>query len=223
MPDQTHHYERPAIDAPVFCDSAGVEIDYGNRWGRDGPPSGTYSVTSHMERFAPLHQVADALIAHLVATFDVVVEESTKYAADLLYERDDATRAVRLTPASAVAARMTFVFTSFPSVIVHAGVLQDLLFPDCGCDACDDSWEAQAEELEWQVQAVAAGGLRERMTRRPWARYEMGLRGPDAFIGSSGARLSQYPADRARPAREVLKSVRHGWAPWPIRGVQAEV
>ncbi|WP_062213846.1 DUF6226 family protein [Demequina oxidasica] len=213
----TRPYVRPAISLPVFHDASGAVIDYGNRWGIAGPPEDSYSVTSNLERFAPVHTSADALINHLTTRYDAVVDESVSYAADLLNEQEGVTRAVRVTPTSADAAGITFVFTAFPGVIVHAGVLQDLRFPDCGCDACDESGVYQAEELEWQVLAVAAGGFRETMTSRPRAKYAMDLKYPGGSIGSHGRSLSEYPTARVRAARETLKGLADGWQPWPER------
>lgn len=40
-------------------------IDYGNRWGNDSPPEDTYSFDPHPQRFAPIHTIGEALIAHL--------------------------------------------------------------------------------------------------------------------------------------------------------------
>lgn len=65
-------YLRPAIDSPVFRDDDNQVIDYGCRW-PDSPPDDAYSVDRHPERFAPLHRVADALVA------DPRVEVSTTY------------------------------------------------------------------------------------------------------------------------------------------------
>lgn len=163
-------YVRPPIDPPVFRDAQVYVINYGDRWGRAGPPGESYSVTSNLERFAPLHTVAEALVDYLVSTFDVTRCEGIELAGAIEHPRDDVVRAVRLAPADARAASLTFVFTSFPSVVVLAGAVQEFRFPDCGCDACDESWNTQAEEMEWQGLAVAAGNFSEsiKIGRKPW-------------------------------------------------------
>ncbi|MGX9294439.1 DUF6226 family protein [Tsukamurella paurometabola] len=46
-------------------------IEYGDRWGIDSPPDDSYSRTINLDRFEPLHLVADALIDHLVSTYEV--------------------------------------------------------------------------------------------------------------------------------------------------------
>lgn len=75
--DTMSHYVRPVIDAGVFEDEQGRVIDYGNRWGDDGPPEDTYSVDPHPQRFAPIHTIGEALIAHLSETYDVSVTDGT--------------------------------------------------------------------------------------------------------------------------------------------------
>lgn len=74
-------YARPEIPVQVFRDAAGQIIEYGNRWGAGAPPEDSYSVDTHPERFAPLHTVAEALIAHLTAGYDTAVSEDLVHAA----------------------------------------------------------------------------------------------------------------------------------------------
>jgi hypothetical protein len=152
-------YARPPIAAPVFRDAAGRLIEYGARWRGQSLPDDAYSVDTNLERFRPLHAVAEALIEFLAVTYDVTVSEG--HGDDILHARDDIVRATRITPCDPTAAPLTFVFTSYPSVIVHAGLLTDFLYPVCGCDACDSSWSDEADEMEWHVLAVAAGKFTE--------------------------------------------------------------
>ena len=63
-------YRRPVIAGAEFCDDDGVVIAYGDRWGADSPPTDSYSVLSNVERFRPLHQIAQALIDTLVRRCD---------------------------------------------------------------------------------------------------------------------------------------------------------
>lgn len=210
-------YVRPDIDAPVFRDVDGKVIAYGNRWGGESPPEDTYSVDTHPERFLPLHTIADALIAHLAETFNVEVSEDMAFAADLLHARDDVIRAVRLSPNDGRSAGLTFVFTSYPSVIIHAELLHDLLYPVCGCDACDESWEAQAGEMEWQVRAVTEGRYRESIDIgfRPWIEYTIST--SDGGYQSGRSRAQDMPKERVREAKGILKGLPDGWAAWPVR------
>lgn len=208
-------YQRPAIDAPVFYDTAGQVINYGNRW--DGsPPEDTYSVDTHPERFAPLHTVADALIAHLRDSYDVEVDEEEDTAADLFRPAyHDVVRAVRIRPRDRACASVTFVFTAYPGISMHAGLLNDFQYPVCGCDACDSTWGAEADDLEQQVQAVVTGNYRETVERRgfdPWVGYAFTY--PDG-AASGGSRAQDIPAERLNAAKPVLRNLSAGWAAWP--------
>ncbi|TQL47074.1 hypothetical protein FB562_0120 [Homoserinimonas aerilata] len=206
-------YRRPHIETRQFSDAAGQVIEYGNRWGADSPPDDSCSVTSNLERYLPLHTVAAALIEHLTAAYDVSVDDDLANGADILHERDDIIRAVRIVPRDPAAAPLTFVFTSFPSVIVHAGTLVDFLFPFCGCDACDTPWEYEVDELEWRVLAVVAGGLSERHSGREFGHT---LEAVDGGARSGGESLiEQVAPERLAAAASVIDSVPDGWASWP--------
>lgn len=179
-------YERPVIAEVVVRGEDGQVIPYGERW-EDGPPDDTYSVTSHLERFAPLHTVADALIAHLVATYDVEVSEGPEVVAAVMAERavergscpvtqpdeDFLARVVRVVPRDAAGASLTFLFTTFPGVQlwVHApaGAVDKSAYPTCGCDACDETAQSLAEPLEDEVLGVATG-LSLNVRCEPWPR-----------------------------------------------------
>jgi hypothetical protein len=230
-------YVRPPITRQVFHDADGAPFEYGGRWDHlDGPPEDTYSVDSHPERFAPLVDVADALVQHLVATYAVTVEDVdlrgvalTPHAADtpavpvLAGVRDvgpDAVRAVRVTPVSDDAAPLTLVANSYPGVVVRAGALHEDRFPSCGCDACDDTAEGAAEGLEDLVLGVARGlfseGVRGPRYRfgESWVRYR--LEGPDGRweSGEGQQRLARTVADAAQRRLASLPGGR--WQPWPV-------
>lgn len=202
-------YRRPAIEPAVFRDAAGAVIRYGDRWDAD-PPEDSYSVTSDLERFQPLHAVADALIDALTADYDVAVEDDLAAASDLMHPRDDVVRAVRITPTDTTAAPLTFVFTSFPSVLIHAGVMHDFLYPTCGCDACDENWERMADSMEWDVGAVVTGGYSESADDMA---VSFRLVGSDGSRSGSG-RGADAPPDRLAEAAPRL-AARSGWAAWP--------
>lgn len=197
-----------------FRDAAGTVIDYGRRW-PDSPPEDTYSVDTHPERFAPLHTVAAALIDHLRGTYDVAIDEDAATAADLLHPPPhEVVRAVRIRPNDPTGASLTFVFTAYPGVFMHAGLLHDFHYPVCGCDACDSTWRAEADELERQVLAVVDGRYREAIEcgLRPWIQHAFAY--PDG--ASSGRSRSQdLPAGRLRIARRILRDLSQGWAAWP--------
>lgn len=207
-------YVRPLIEAPVFRDAAGAVIDYGNRW-HGSPPEDTYSVDTHPERFAPLHVVADALIAHLREAYDVEIEEGVATAGDLLRRPfHDPLRAVRIRPDDPTCASLTLVYTDYPGIYMHAGLLHDFHYPICGCDACDSTWQAEADELERHIVAIVSGSYRETIERglRPWAAYGFTYPGGSS---SGRSRAQDLPAQRLKDAKSILRDLPDGWAPWP--------
>lgn len=208
-------YMRPDVQPLVFRDAAGGVIHYGDRWGGDSPPDDSYSVTSNLERFAPLHVVAEALIRYLSATYDVEISEDRAFAADLMHERRDVLRAVRLRPRERDAATLTFVFTSFPSVIIHAGLLHDFLYPVCGCDACDEAWENQADEMEWQVDAVVTGTYREYLRPGPWVGMSLESADGNRKTGAESS-ATDPPSERVVESVGRLDALAGPWLPWPI-------
>jgi hypothetical protein len=206
-------YLRPDIPDQVFRDESGAVIVYGNRWGIDGPAEDSYSVDRHPERFAPVHRVADALIEHLRANYDVVVVEDPIVAADLVYAAGTVLRAIRLTPADPLSAPLTFVYTDYPGLVVHAGLLADLSYPICGCEACDETWQSLADELEWQIGAIVSGGYREyvRGSRHdPSVGFQ--ITGPGRSVSRGGG--ADAPSGRIEDARARMPE---RWGPWPLR------
>ncbi len=211
-------YVRPDLPVTTYYSSDGTPIPYGRHWGADGPDQDSYSVDSHPERFAGLHVVALALIGHLTAVYDVDAQDDPAHAGELLTAGPDVLQAVKIIPQHSDAASLTFVFTGYPGVMVHAGALHDFPFPVCGCDACDETVETTADRLERLVLTVAAGGYSERypVGRQRWSEYA--LTAWDGS-GSESGRGEPGPAaeDRLRDAEDQLREVAGGWSPWPLR------
>ncbi|MCU1519979.1 MAG: hypothetical protein JWN19_364 [Arthrobacter sp.] len=212
-------YVRPDLPAATYYSRNGEPIPYGRQWGADGPDSEAYSVDSHPERFAGLHDVARALIDHLTAVYDVDVQDDPAHVRELLMERRDVRQAVKVTPRRSGAASLTVVLTGYPGVVVHAGLLHDFPFPVCGCDACDETVEAAADRLEMLVLTVAAGGYSERypVGRKRWSEFAL-----TSFDGSGSESGQGEPAPaaaaRLHDAEIRLRDVPGGWRPWPLRG-----
>lgn len=150
------HYARPDVEVATYHDGAGRPIPYGERFWAVGvePPESAYSACTHPERFVPVAQVAEALVDHLVHTYDV--------------ERTDSERAGRrtvvLSPRGA-GATLTVRFgdpdAPAASVRVSAGRRFEESWPDCGCDACDDDVAALLDDLEDTVLTIVEGGMSE--------------------------------------------------------------
>jgi hypothetical protein len=196
----------------VFYDSTGAVIDYGNRWGFESPPSNSYSVTSNTQRFAPLHTVADALIEHLKSTYAVSVSEDLSLAGKLAAE---SSRAIRLVPLNQDCAALTFLYTTFPGIVVHAGLLHEFVFPPCGCDACDESIEEQVEDLEQLVLAVASGDYCETLSMGPEVR--VAYRIAFTYRLRSGWRRESHASSLSEAETRLRKLPQGRWQPWRVR------
>lgn len=212
-------YERPALPVKVYLDETGTPIDYGSRWRGGSPPEDAYSRTSDLDRFEPLHTVARALIDWLIATFDVTVDRDESVVADMVWAVKEINGAVRLTPRDALAAPLTFVFTSFPGVVLHAGALFDMHIPVCGCEACDDDVMQLLDQLEWATRVVVGGGYSERVGEDSGGFHEYKLEN-DAGTQSGRSPLAELPADlaveRVDAARGILPAS-GTWGAWPLR------
>jgi hypothetical protein len=132
----------------------------GRGWGVEGPPPEAYSRITNPERFEPLHHAALAHLERLQKEF--AVDRVEGYGLDQELERADLTRAsVKLIPADSQSAPMVVAFTSFPSVIMRCGLWLILVFPECGCDACDATAESELQRLTESMDDVVGGRFRE--------------------------------------------------------------
>lgn len=209
-------YHRPPIETPVFRDAEGRVIEYGRPW-EGSPPTDTYSVDTHPERFAPLHTVADALVAHLAETCDVRITEGPDVATDLLRQSRPVVRAVRIEPNDPRCAAITLAYTDFPGIVMHAGLLHDFPFPVCGCDACDSTGEHEVDDLERHVFAVVGGRYRESVDEGTdtWVGYS--LEYPNGSTSGRSPAGEGLPAAQVEAARPILRVLSDGWAAWPRR------
>lgn len=148
----------PPLPAGRWLDADRREIPFGDRWGTGQPPEDAYSRVTHPERYAPLHDVADALVAHLLAEYDCVAEEDATAPHEL--------RAVRLRPAGGQGFRLAW--TDFPGVCAGLGGEVDEAAPLCGCDACDESLERAAAQFCDRVLAFVTRGSALWPSRGSW-------------------------------------------------------
>lgn len=224
----TMKYRRPKLPDRTFLDTEGASIPYGRRWGADGPPEDSYSVTSNPVRFAPLHTVAHALIEYLAQVYDMDAQQVEPEDAELIQPHEDVREIVRLSPRSGDGAPLTLVLTGFPGVMVEAGVLGSFPFPACGCDACDDDVLSQVAELEGLVLAVARGGYAEHypVGRRMEAESAVVMTDDAGIItGTGGGRRepSELAPELLSTATARLAALPHGWRPWPLRRDEARL
>lgn len=192
-------FERPFVQVGPFLDEHGEPIPYGFRWEYPaGPPADAYSRVTHPERFAPLIETAEALVAHLERWYDVDVDRTAEE--------------IMLRPREGAPIRITR--TDFPGLHVRAGLLLHDVLPDCGCDACDETAASAIESLERTVLGVVAGGFTEHVPDRPGTgAYH--LRTPDGGgVGSGG---SDVPEDAIVGPDAVAALGGAAWPAWPRR------
>ena len=194
----------------------------GDRWGIDGPPEEAYSRVTNPERFQPLHDVAMELLDRLAREFAVERLEGPD-ADDELGRESLARPAIRLTPQDPEAAPIVVAYTDFPGLHVRFGSWHKEPFPDCGCDACDETADGSIEKMIRMVEAVVSGGFREAMRVPPllgdgWQETE--FRPNDGHGGPRRSR-GRVPRSRALEMTGGKRKVRLEWKPWTRRNATA--
>ncbi len=194
-------YQRPTWPPAVCHDDQGQVIPYGNRWA-GSPPDDAYSRVTNQQRFAPLLTVTAALIEHLRAEYQVTTSITGSV--------------TELDPGPA-AARLRFAVDPDTFVVrLTAGPVAQFGYPVCACDACDETAEAMADDLEATVFAVVAGHLRQRVGPPPRGKGRTGL---VIEVGGAHASSSWTLLDRAerRRIRDLLRGTPERWEPWTRR------
>jgi hypothetical protein len=177
----------------------------------DGPPDAdAYERVTNPERFAALHEAADALVARLESEYQVERTDGGPPA----YE--GVIRQVRLVPG--VGAPLIIRWDDFPAVSVRYGRRHEESYPQCGCDACERHEQPNEliEDLERKIEAVVAGRFRESVVTDagatglhdadgPWLKFEFDF---GDGRSSGGTRLHDGDPLRNEPG-EV------DWPPWP--------
>jgi hypothetical protein len=166
------------------------------------------------ERFAALHEAAEALLDEFAATY-VVERRETK---ELLGPEDPLVRMVRLIPRTPAAGPLAVAFTDRPGLHLRLGRWWGESLPGCACDGCDEDPAALVDLLRAQASALVEGGLWERVRRGVGGSlFETRLIGP----GVNERREGQLSAREARDARRGGFAAAVQWAPWPRRGRSA--
>lgn len=106
-----------------------------------------------------------------------------------------------------------------------AGPVAQFVFPVCACDACDETVEPVADDLEATVFTIVTGQLRQRISRplRPWGPQwhspRMQRRGLVIELGGEQPSSSWSLLDRAerRRIQALLRVTPDHWEPWPRR------
>ncbi|GAA3605921.1 DUF6226 family protein [Agrococcus terreus] len=141
----------PALRPVTILGDDGRPIPFGERWGAAGPPDDAYSRVTHPERYAQLHEVADALLAHLLATYECEAVEDRELRAE---DRELRAVVVRAAPGTWP---LRLSWTAFPGALAEVGDDVPAGGPICGCDACDETLERAVDALVVPVLDLAAG------------------------------------------------------------------
>jgi hypothetical protein len=169
-----------------------------------------YPHTTDTERFAALHDAADALLDELTERY-MVERRETK---ELLGPDQALVRMVRLMPRTPAAAPLAIAFTGLPGLRIRLGRWWTQSLPDCGCADCAEDPARLADQLRLISYALVEGGLWERVRRGvggSW--FETRLIGE----GYRGDREGPLSAQAARQARRGGFAAAVQWAPWPRR------
>ena len=207
-------YKRPVVIRPKYFDDAGNEIIYGQRW-PEGPPEDQYAVVRNPERFAPLYPITRAIIAHLHEQFEVELLKEHSRAGFGIPGATSTGGSVILEPLSPKQASIEFHFLPEYGIQLRAGHFYQALFPHCGCEACDVSWEGAAEDLERTVFSIVDGNFMEAVTAWPhrWLKYEL------TAADDQGGATRSGPDERQRfkQLRIPLRGTSWDWQPWQRR------
>jgi hypothetical protein len=166
--------------------------------------------TTDAERFAVLHDAAEALLDELTERY-MVERRETK---ELLGPDEALVRMVRLIPRTPAAAPLAIAFTGLPGLRVRLGRWWTMTLPECACADCGEDPGRLVDELRIQARALIEGGLWERVRRGvsgSW--FETRLIGD----GVKAAREGLLSARAARNARRGGFAAAVQWAPWPRR------
>jgi len=186
-----------------------------HRWGAAGPPLEAYSRVTNRERFASLHDSAAGCLDRLEREFET--ERREAYGLDLELEHDcNLSRpSVALLPCDVGAAPLIIAFSDFPGLRVRFGRWYVVAFPTCGCDACDETAETEAERLGSLIDNMTAGRFREvirvRADGTAWKESE--------FWSTGGSCAEELRLDQTRTRKLLDECERRSfeWGPWPRR------
>ena len=200
-------------------------MSYGTKWGPDGPPPEAYSRVTDAERFRPLHAAMREIIARLQREYDVTLSEGYGLDEELERRVTLAAPTIRLTPSDDGAAPISIAFTDLPGLYLRFGRWLMEPFPDCGCDACDESAEGEIENLTDVIDDVTAGRFREGIRipllsgpawkeRERWA-DQTRLAQRNTSTWSRGE--SRIDRERALSLTGGARQLDINWKPWPHR------
>ena len=162
------------------------------------------------DRFAVLHEAADALLDELTERY-MVERRETK---ELIAAEDALVRMVRLIPWTPAAAPLAIAFTDAPGLTIRLGRWWAEALPGCGCAGCAEDPAKLVDLLRRRAGALVEGGL--------WERVRRGVGGSwfETRLIGEGVKERHEGLLSARDARDARRGGFAGavqWAPWPRR------
>lgn len=103
-------------------------------------------------------------------------------------------------------------FGKFPGIAVRLGHWFVAPIPDCGCDACDETFEECVNQLSELTGTLTSGGLSEGIELRP-----VGPAWYQRRMPSSGGKTRLERVDARARIVETGGRTRFDYAPWPRR------
>ena len=134
---------------------------FGYAGGEESPLLAAHSRVTNPERFLPLHTAMLEIIDRLLDDFNVECTEGFGLDEELERGMDGTRPDVKLTPRNPEAAPIVVAFSTFRGIHVRFGRWYTEPFPQCGCDACDESAKGEIDRLNEMVDDVTAGRFRE--------------------------------------------------------------
>jgi hypothetical protein len=186
-----------------------------HRWGAEGQPLEAYSRVTNPERFACLRDSAAEWLDRLEREFETKRREAYGLDPELEHDCNLSRPSVALLPRDMGAAPLIIAFSDFPGLRVRFGRWYIVAFPTCGCDACDETAETEAERLGLLIEDMTAGRFREvirvRADGTAWKESE--------FWSTDGRCAEELCLDQTRTRKLLDEGDRlsYEWAPWPRR------
>ena len=168
-------------------------------------------------RFASLHSMAAELLDQLSSRFDVAREEGHDLDSELEARSELAGPSVRLTPTNSSAAPLVIVFSAFPGLHARLGRWYLTAFPACGCDACGETVEGEAERLKSMIDDLTSGRFHEALQTdadgATWLDSEFGSHGATVWRSSR----SRLTGERAQKLLGEGGPFSYLWSAWAAR------
>lgn len=182
------------------------------------PPEAAHSRGGDPGRFRLLPEFALNLLKRLEDEYVVTRTEAFEVLPDMVVPFPHERAPVTLAPSSPEAAPIAVAFTSPSSLTVRFGRWVSMPFPSCGCEACGETFEHEAERLEFLTGAVVAGQFHEAISFSPF--------GSGRITWSFGD-VRSHPYRETGGGNELLRArpyrvLAHGseavhWRAWPRR------